>query len=211
MAMLESMVESVALQVRGTTDVEIEGQMVRLAAPWRRLALRDALIEYAGLDIDEYRDIERLQTWMLEHHVEPEPGAGWGKLIDQVQSEFVEPKLVQPTFLTDYPIELSPLAKQRPDDPRIVERFEAFVTGFEIANAYSELNDPLEQAARFREQAALREAGDDEAESIRRGLHQRPGARHASDRRPRRGHRPPRHAAVEPPLDPGGHPLPHAP
>jgi lysyl-tRNA synthetase class 2 len=156
----------VARDVKGTTDVEIEGQVVHLAAPWRRLTLRDALIEYAGIDLDEYRDIEKLQTWMLEHHVEPEAGAGWGKLIDQVQSEFVEPKLVQPTFLTDYPIELSPLAKQRPDDPRTVERFEAFVTGFEIANAYSELNDPLEQAARFREQAQLREAGDDETESI---------------------------------------------
>jgi lysyl-tRNA synthetase class 2 len=166
MSMMETMIESVALQVRGTTDVEIEGELVHLAAPWRRLPLRDALIEYAGLDIDEYREIERLQTWMLEHRLEPEAGAGWGKLIDQVQSEFVEPKLVQPTFLTDYPIELSPLAKQRPDDPRYVERFEAFVTGFEIANAYSELNDPIEQKARFLEQAGLREAGDDETESV---------------------------------------------
>src|SRR5581483_11634469 len=112
---------------------------------WPRIPLRQALIEHAGLDIEENRDIETLKLRMLELHVEPEPGASWGKLIDQVQSAYVEPKLIQPTFLTDYPVELSPLAKQDPTNPNYVERFEAFATAFEFANAYSELNDPLEQ------------------------------------------------------------------
>jgi lysyl-tRNA synthetase class 2 len=103
---------------------------------------------------------------MRELGVEPERGAGWGKLIDQVASAFVEPKLVQPTFLIDYPVELSPLAKQMPDNPRYVERFEAFASGFEFANAYSELNDPVEQRQRFLEQARLRAAGDEEAEQL---------------------------------------------
>src|SRR6185295_7651758 len=119
-----------AQETTGSTQVKFEEKgeehVIELAPPWRRLPLRQALLEYANFDIDEYRDVESLQQRMLEMHLEPEPGAGWGKLIDQVQSHFVEPKLIQPTFLTDYPIELSPLAKQRPDDPRIVERFEAF-------------------------------------------------------------------------------------
>jgi lysyl-tRNA synthetase, class II len=166
MRMLEEMVAFVAQECLGTTRIKFNEQDIELAPPWRRLSLRQALIEYADLDPEAYRDIESLQTRMTELGVEPERGAGWGKLIDQVQSEFVEPRLVQPTFLIDYPIELSPLAKQKPSDEHYVERFEAFVTGFEFANAYSELNDPLEQRARFVEQARLREAGDEETESI---------------------------------------------
>jgi lysyl-tRNA synthetase class 2 len=166
MAMLEEMVAAIAREALGGTKVMFGEEEVELAPPWKRLPLRDALIEYADLDIDQYRDIESLKTRMAEMGMEPEAGAGWGKLIDQVQSEYVEPKLVQPTFLLDYPVELSPLAKQKPEDPRYVERFEAFAVGFEVANAYSELNDPLEQRQRFLEQARLREAGDDETESI---------------------------------------------
>jgi lysyl-tRNA synthetase, class II len=166
MRMVEDMVAAIAQETVGATKVRFGDEDIELAPPWKRLPLRDALIEYAGLDIDAYRDIEGLKTRMLEMGLEPEPGAGWGKLVDQVQSEFVEPKLTQPTFLFDYPIELSPLAKQKPADPRYVERFEAFVVGFEFGNAYSELNDPLEQRRRFLDQARLREAGDDETESI---------------------------------------------
>jgi lysyl-tRNA synthetase class 2 len=166
MRMLEEMVASVAQECIGTTQISFADETVELAPPWRRLPLRDALIEYANLDPEEYRDIETLRTRMTEMGLQPEVGAGWGKLIDQVQSEFVEPLLVQPTFLLDYPVELSPLAKQKPSDARYVERFEAFITGFEIANAYSELNDPLEQRQRFLEQTRLREAGDEETESI---------------------------------------------
>jgi lysyl-tRNA synthetase class 2 len=92
--------------------------------------------------------------------------AGRGKLVDELLSTFVEPQLMQPTFLTDYPVELSPLAKRKPDNPRLVERFEAFLAGREIVNAFSELNDPQEQRERFREQARLRAAGDEEAETV---------------------------------------------
>jgi lysyl-tRNA synthetase class 2 len=166
MRMLEEMVAAVAQECLGTTRIRHGEEDVELTPPWRRLPLRQALIEYAGLDPEAYRDIESLKTRLHELGVEPEAGAGWGKLIDQVQSEFVEPKLVQPTFLLDYPVELSPLAKQKPADERYVERFEAFCIGFEVANAYSELNDPLEQRRRFVEQARLREAGDEETEGI---------------------------------------------
>ena len=103
---------------------------------------------------------------MTELGVPVEAGAGWGKLVDEVVKTLVEPKLVQPTFLIDYPIELSPLTKRKPDDPRYVERFEAFAGGGEFANAYTELNDPLEQRERFVAQARLRAAGDEEAEQI---------------------------------------------
>ena len=98
--------------------------------------------------------------------VEVPAGAGWAKLIDELLSTCVEPELIQPTFLLDYPVELSPLAKRKPDDPHLVERFEAFVAGLEIANAFSELNDPLDQRERFLEQARLRAAGDEEAETV---------------------------------------------
>lgn len=167
MAMVEEMVSFIAQEATGSTRVtDSENREIELAPPWRRLPLRDALIEYAKLDPEDYPDIESLQARMQEIGVEPEAGAGRGKLLDQVVSQLVEPHLRQPTFLMDYPIELSPLAKQKPDNPRYVERFEAFVLGFEMANAYSELNDPLEQRARFVEQARLRDAGDAEAESV---------------------------------------------
>ncbi len=147
---------------------------------------------------------------MKEMGLEPETGAGWGKLLDQVVSAFVEPKLIQPTFLTDYPVELSPLAKRKPDDPRYVERFEIFADGFELGNAYTELNDPLEQRQRFELQARLRAAGDEEAELLDEDFLDRARARHAAHRRPRRRHRPPGDAAVRQALDPGGDPVPGA-
>jgi lysyl-tRNA synthetase class 2 len=172
MDMMEDMVAYIAQETLGRTWVDFQetanSEPVRIdfKRGWPRVPLREALLEYAHFDIEQHRDIETLKLRMLEMKLEPEPGAGWGKLIDQVQSAFVEPKLIQPTFLTDYPVELSPLAKQDPKDGRYVERFEAFATAFEFANAYSELNDPLEQKARFLEQARLRDAGDEETESI---------------------------------------------
>ena len=173
MAMLEEMVCAVAQEALGGLKVsfpktEDSGEQgaaeIDFTPPWRRLRMRDALIEYAGLDPEAYPDVESLQPRMRQLGLDPEPGAGWGKLIDQVHSAFIEPKLVQPTFLIDYPVDLSPLAKRKPDDERYVERFEAFAGGFEIGNAYTELNDPLEQRERFREQQRLRNAGDEEAE-----------------------------------------------
>ena len=134
--------------------------------------------------------------------------AGRGKLIDELLSTFVEPKLIQPTFLLDYPVELSPLAKRKPDNPNLVERFEAFLAGREIANAFSELNDPLDQRERFVEQARLRAAGDEEAETVDEDFLRGPGARHAAHRRPRHRHRPAGHGLHRPAVHPGGHPLP---
>jgi lysyl-tRNA synthetase class 2 len=166
MAMTEAMVAFIAQECIGTTVIAAGEEEINLAPPWRRLSMRDAVKEYAGFDMEDYRDSAALLAKMHELRVAPEPGAGWGKLIDQVVSERVEPNLIQPAFLIDYPIELSPLAKQKPDDPRYVERFEAYAIGFELGNAYTELNDPLEQRARFLEQARLRAAGDDEAEPV---------------------------------------------
>ena len=166
MRMTEEMVASLALEISGSTRVTSGEDEIELAPPWRRLTFRQALIEYADLDPEEYADIESLKIRMTQMGLEPEPGAGWGKLLDQVSGEYVEPKLIQPTFLTDHPVELTPLAKRKTGDPRYVERFELFAIGFELGNAYSELNDPIDQRERFRAQAGLRAAGDDEAELI---------------------------------------------
>ena len=167
MSMTEEMVARFAREVNeGSTQVAHGDDVIELAPPWRRLTFRQSLIDYADLDPEQYTDIESLKLWMLEKGLEPEPGAGWGKLLDQISGEYVEPRLVQPTFLIDHPVELTPLAKRKVDDPRYVERFELFAIGFELGNAYTELNDPLDQRARFVEQAGLRAAGDDEAELI---------------------------------------------
>jgi lysyl-tRNA synthetase class 2 len=170
MAMLEELVAYAAVEATGSTSVVWEHgdkvDVIDFTPPWRRLTMRQALIDYAGLDPEKYRDVEALRGRMRDMGLEPEKGAGWGKLLDQVVSAYVEPELVQPTFLLDYPVELSPLAKRKPDDPEYVERFEPFAGGFEFGNAYTELNDPLEQRRRFELQARLRAAGDEEAELI---------------------------------------------
>jgi len=162
--MVEQLVATVAREVLGTTSVPHGEITLELAPPWPRVTMRDALIEFAGLDFEQYRDEQRLRGWMAERRIHAAPEAGWGKLIDEVFSELVQPHLQQPVFVTDYPVELSPLAKRKPDDPGLVERFEPFVGGFEVGNAYSELNDPIDQRERFVAQLAARNRGDDEAE-----------------------------------------------
>lgn len=167
MAMVEEMVAETALATKGTTKIAWERspeETIDLSPPWRRVTLRQALIEHAGLDIEEHAEIESLRRRLAELGLEPEAGAGWGKLVDQVLKALVEPKQVQPTFIIDYPVEHSPLAKRKPQDPRYVERFEAYALGLKFANAYTELNDPVEQRERLLEQARLRAAGDVEAE-----------------------------------------------
>src|SRR3990172_4325012 len=166
MAMVEEMVAYVAVESTGSAKAPCGDTEIDFTPPWPRLTLRQALVEYAGIDPEEYRDIEGLKIRMQELGLEPDAGAGCGKLLDQVASAFVEPRLVQPTFLLDYPVEVSPLAKRKPDDPRYVERFEPFAGGFEFGNAYTELNDPREQRERFALQARLRAAGDEEAELL---------------------------------------------
>src|SRR6187551_2837236 len=158
---LELLVAEVAERVLGTTVVERDGVEIDLAPPWKRVTLRDAVRERTGIDIAEHPTREALATAMGS---EPDPAEGWGKLVDGLLSKSVEPELVQPTFIVDYPVELSPFAKRHRSEPGLVERWEAFIGGIEIANSFSELNDPDEQRRRFEQQAAELERGDEEAQ-----------------------------------------------
>jgi lysyl-tRNA synthetase, class II len=158
---LELLVAEVAERVLGTTRVERDGVTIDLAPPWRRLTLRGAIRDATGIDVAEHPTREALAAAM---GTEPDPREGWGKLVDGLVSRSVEPELVQPTFLLDYPVELSPFAKSHRSEPGLVERWEAFVGGMEIANSFSELNDPDEQRRRFEQQADELARGDDEAQ-----------------------------------------------
>ena len=162
--LLEELVSGVAEEVLGTTKVSFGGNEIDFAPPWRRIGYLDALREYGDLDLDAFGEPESLREELRRRGFDAPSEAGRGKLIDIAASELVEPHLIQPTFLLDYPIELSPLAKRKGGTAGLVERFEAFVGGFEFANAYSELNDPVDQRERFEAQQALRLAGDDEVE-----------------------------------------------
>ena len=155
MVRMERLVERVALAALGTTRVTFRGHEVDLRAPWRRLKLADALAEH-GLWL---RDEDELRAALDERGVDTSHDRTWAQLLDHALTFFVEPSLIEPTILYDYPIELSPFARTKDDDPTTVERFEYYVAGFELGNAYSEINDPEEQAARFREQLAEKEAG----------------------------------------------------
>jgi lysyl-tRNA synthetase class 2 len=167
MAMVEDMVSSIAVRVLGDTKTRFEGHEIDLAPPWRRVTMRDALIEEAGIDFTEYNTRETLYGELQRRGLpDLDPGWSWGKLIDEAVSHYVEPKLLQPTFLTDYPKEISPLAKSKPGEDGIVERFEFFIAGFEMGNAYSELNDPLDQRERFETQRKLAAAGVEEVETL---------------------------------------------
>lgn len=156
MSMVEEMVSSVADSVMGQTTVIFEGQQIDLAPPWRRLDLQDAVAEYSGIRVADYPDAASLAEKMREVGVQATYAESRGRLIDKLVSTYVEPLLIQPTFLVDYPVEMSPLAKGKPDNPEIVERFEGFAAGMEIANAFSELNDPRVQRERMEEQERLR-------------------------------------------------------
>ncbi len=164
--MAEEMVSTAAMDVLGTTTVQFGEHSIDLSPPWRRLTMRDALIEHAGIDFEEYRTRDKLLEEMQRRKIEVDVGWSWGKLLDEAVSHYVEPKLIQPTLLIDYPKEISPLAKSKPGAPGIVERFEPFVAGFEIGNAYTELNDPIDQRERFEAQARLAAAGIEEVETL---------------------------------------------
>jgi lysyl-tRNA synthetase, class II len=154
----------VAEETIGGTRVEVGGEPVDLSPPWRRITLREAIREQTGIDLREQGDHDSLAAAMLERGFEVPERAGWGKLVDELLSKHVEPKLLQPTFVLDYPAELSPFAKAHRSEPGLVERFEGFVGGIEIANAFSELNDPDEQRLRFEQQRRLQEEGDEEVQ-----------------------------------------------
>jgi len=158
---LERLVAHIAGRVLGTTKVERGGVEIDLAPPWRRLTLRDAIRERSGIDILEHPTRERLAEAMGSEAGEAE---GWGKLVDGLLSKQVEPELIEPTFILDYPVEMSPFAKRHRSAEGLVERWEAFCGGFEIANAFSELNDPDEQRRRFEQQAEELRRGDPEAQ-----------------------------------------------
>lgn len=164
MEITETMVEDVANKVKGTTVVEFDGNEIELKAPWRRVSMIDAVKEYSGVDFNEITEYEDAVKIAKEKNVEVKETRG--EIIAEFFDEFVEEKLIQPTFVIDYPVEISPLAKRKNDDPSLTYRFEAFVNGSEIANAFSELNDAVDQKERFLDQVAKREAGDDEAQMM---------------------------------------------
>ena len=157
----EELVATVAEKVLGTTKLDRDGAEIDLAPPWRRLSLRDAINDRTGLDIAAQPSREQLAATLGR---EPDETEGWGKLVDDVLSKLVEPALVQPTFIRDYPVELSPFAKRHRSDPALVERWEAIIDGIEIANAFTELNDPDEQRRRFEQQAEELRRGDVDAQ-----------------------------------------------
>jgi lysyl-tRNA synthetase class 2 len=164
--MVEQLVAHLAQAVTGSTQVPWGDTTIELAPPWRRLTVTEAVREYVGVELADYRGEEALRDLLRAQHIAIPERAGWAKLFDALLSERVEPQLVQPTFLLDWPVETTPLAKRTASDSSMVERFESFVVGWEIANSYSELNDPVDQRQRFQEQLALQAAGDDEAELV---------------------------------------------
>ena len=167
MRLTEDMFATVAQRVIGTMTIPYGDQKINLAPPWKRIILRDAIRRGCGIDFDDYPDIDSLRQKMREMNMDVDMTKDRGRLIDELVSTYVEPKLIQPTFLYDYPIEMSPLAKRKRDDAHLVERFEAFIGGIEVANSFTELNNPVEQEERFKDQARdLGKAADGEEEVI---------------------------------------------
>jgi len=163
MKLVEEMFSDIAKEVLGDTRITRNGQTIDLGLPWQRISLRETIKDSCGIDFEAYPDAASLRTRMAELKRDVDPTKGKGRLIEDLISTFVEPRLVQPTFLLDYPVEMSPLAKRKRSDNQLVERFEGFVDGMEVANAFTELNDPLEQRERFRQQLKER-VGDEEVE-----------------------------------------------
>ena len=162
METIEQLIDRVCQAVHGQSTAALEGNTINFAPPYRRLTMRDAIMEHAGVDIDGL-DEAGLRQACSDLGIEADPSMGKGKLIDEIFGEKCEHHLVQPTFITDYPVEMSPLTKAHRDKPGYTERFELFINGTEVANAYSELNDPIDQRERFEDQLKLGARGDDEA------------------------------------------------
>jgi lysyl-tRNA synthetase class 2 len=166
MDLTEELVAYVAQEVLGTLQITYDGNEIDLTPPWPRIPLRQAIKEKTGIDYRKHPDAESLYHALREIGGNVEPKATWGKLVDSLLNNYVQPKLIQPTLLIDYPIEISPLAKKKPDDPSTVERFEGFIGGMEVCNAFTELNDPIDQRERFLAQGRAFEAGDEEAHQM---------------------------------------------
>lgn len=163
MDLTENIVAFVAMKARGTTKVNYQGREIDFTPPWRRVKMQDMVKEYTGIDFDLINTDEEAIKVAKEKHIEITPLMTRGHVISALFEEFCEEYLEQPTFVTHHPVEISPLAKRNVDDPRLTDRFEAFANTWEIANAFSELNDPIDQRERFEEQVKQKEAGDDEA------------------------------------------------
>lgn len=161
MRMVEEMHEFVAMRVIGSTDVVYQGETIHLAAPWRRVSMTDAVREASGIDPELWTDDDQARAELTQKGVRAEPGATRGDCLEALFDAFVEQTLRQPTFVTEYPVEISPLAKRVPGKPHLTERFEYFMLGGEYGNAFSELNDPIDQRERFEKQVAARRALND--------------------------------------------------
>ncbi len=166
MEMVEELYEYVALNVLGTTEIMYQGEKINVKAPWKRARMVDLVTEYSGVNFDKVYDVDEARKLAKDLGVELAGTENIGEIISEVFDEYVEDKLVQPTFVTHHPVEISPLAKKDPDDSRYTHRFEAFIARSEAGNAFSELNDPIDQKERFLEQVKKREAGDDEAQMM---------------------------------------------
>ncbi|MBN4051180.1 lysine--tRNA ligase [bacterium AH-315-M05] len=162
MELVEEMIEKIAIDLHGTTEVTVGDHTINFQRPWKRLTMYEAIEEFAGVDISKMNEQELLKT-ARKLEVDVEDKMGKGKLIDEIFGEKCESNLIQPTFITDYPIEMSPLAKKHRTEEGLVERFELICNGKELCNAFSELNDPLDQRMRFEEQLELGKRGDEEA------------------------------------------------
>lgn len=163
MNLTEDLISTIAREVLGTTRITYQGNEIDLTPPWTRMTMVEAVKKYTGIDFEQIQTDEGAREAAEKIGIEVDPGAVRGQIINTIFEEKVEPNLIQPHFIMDYPIEVSPLAKKKEDDPRFTYRFEAFITAREMANAFSELNDPIDQKERFLAQAKQREAGDDEA------------------------------------------------
>lgn len=162
MDLTEQMIHYAAQRVLGSSKATFNGQEIDFSPPWKRVELRQGILDATGIDIDLHSTTESLAAAMEEKGLKPNPKAPRGKLIDSLIGDYLEPNLIQPTFLYNYPRDISPLAKSKPGDPTIVERFEGFVGGMELCNAFSELNDPLDQEQRFLEMGRAYEDDDEE-------------------------------------------------
>lgn len=162
MEFTEKMIEKICLDVNGTTEIQLGDKTISFKTPFKRVTMIDAIKEHTGIDINGMNDVQ-LREVCKQLHIEADETMGKGKLIDEIFGEKCEGNYIQPTFITDYPMEMSPLCKRHRENPELTERFELMVNGKELANAYSELNDPIDQLERFQEQLKLGEKGDDEA------------------------------------------------
>lgn len=162
MNLVEEMIEKVALEIHGTTEVKVGDHIINFQRPWKRYTMYEAILHFTGIDVSAMTE-EEMANAARGMGIHIDRTMGRGKIIDEIFGERCEPNLIQPTFITDYPVEMSPLAKKHRDKPGLVERFEAICNGKEICNAFSELNDPLDQRRRFEEQLELGKRGDEEA------------------------------------------------